>query len=100
MAGERSPPSTSGRSAPCLCCHRERQTCQGAAEMRIIHVIGVSGLRRKSAVERSPIGRTSLGFRRVISNEQMQHGRPWRGEDVSGWFACEKLDGCRGYWDG
>jgi DNA ligase 1 len=36
----------------------------------------------------------------VISEEQMQHGRPWRGEDVRGWFACEKLDGCRGYWDG
>jgi DNA ligase 1 len=30
----------------------------------------------------------------------MQHGRPWRGENVAGWFACEKLDGCRGYWDG
>jgi DNA ligase-1 len=30
----------------------------------------------------------------------MQHGRPWRGDDVRGWFACEKLDGCRGYWDG
>jgi hypothetical protein len=22
------------------------------------------------------------------------------GEDVRGWFACEKLDGCRGYWTG
>jgi DNA ligase-1 len=30
----------------------------------------------------------------------MQHGRPWRGEDVRGWFATEKLDGGRGYWDG
>lgn len=37
---------------------------------------------------------------RVISDENMQHGKPWRGEDVRGWFACEKLDGCRGYWDG
>jgi hypothetical protein len=31
---------------------------------------------------------------RVISEEQMQHGRPWRGEDVTEWFASEKLDGC------
>lgn len=30
----------------------------------------------------------------------MQHGRPWRGENVAGWYASEKLDGCRGYWDG
>ena len=29
----------------------------------------------------------------------MKTGRPWRGEDVCGWFACEKLDSCRGYWD-
>ena len=36
----------------------------------------------------------------MICDEDMQHGRPWRGEDVRGWFACEKLDGCRGYWDG
>jgi hypothetical protein len=28
----------------------------------------------------------------VISEEQMQHDRPWRGEDVHSWFACEKLD--------
>lgn len=28
------------------------------------------------------------------------HGRPWRGENVAGWLASEKLDGCRGYWDG
>ena len=25
----------------------------------------------------------------------MQHGLPWRGEDVRRWGACEKLDGCR-----
>src|SRR4030095_1947052 len=36
----------------------------------------------------------------MFNDENMQHGRPWRGEDVRGWFACEKLDGCRGYWDG
>lgn len=36
----------------------------------------------------------------MISDENMQHGRPWRDEDVQGWFATEKLNGCRGYWDG
>lgn len=30
----------------------------------------------------------------------MQHGRPWKGKDARGWFATEKLDGCRAYWDG
>lgn len=28
------------------------------------------------------------------------HGRNWNGQDVSGWYASEKLDGCRAYWDG
>ena len=37
---------------------------------------------------------------RTISDQNMQYGRPWRGEDVRGWFGCEKLDGCRGYCDG
>lgn len=36
----------------------------------------------------------------VISEEQMLHGRPWRGEEVRGWYASEKLDGCCGYGDG
>jgi DNA ligase 1 len=37
---------------------------------------------------------------RVISDENLQHAQPWKGHDVRGWFACEKMDGCRGYWDG
>ena len=28
------------------------------------------------------------------------HGHDWTGLDVSGWYASEKLDGCRAYWDG
>lgn len=36
----------------------------------------------------------------VITGADMQHGRPWRGENVAGWYASEKLDGCRGYWNG
>ena len=30
----------------------------------------------------------------------MQHGCRWRGENIVGWYASEKLDGCRGYWNG
>jgi DNA ligase 1 len=30
----------------------------------------------------------------------MQHGMDWTGQDVSGWIAQEKYDGCRAYWDG
>jgi DNA ligase 1 len=30
----------------------------------------------------------------------MQHGRDWHGEDVTGWWASEKLHGVRAYWDG
>jgi DNA ligase-1 len=30
----------------------------------------------------------------------MHHGRDWAGEDISGWYASEKLDGVRAYWDG
>lgn len=30
----------------------------------------------------------------------MMHGQDWRGEDLAGWYAAEKLDGCRAYWDG
>lgn len=30
----------------------------------------------------------------------MTLGRDWQGEDPSGWFVSEKLDGCRAYWDG
>lgn len=28
------------------------------------------------------------------------HGKDWDGRDVSGWYASEKMDGCRAYWDG
>lgn len=30
----------------------------------------------------------------------MMHGQDWRGEDIAGWYATEKLDGCRARWDG
>lgn len=30
----------------------------------------------------------------------LQHGCDWAGEDVTGWIASEKFDGCRAYWDG
>lgn len=30
----------------------------------------------------------------------LQHGRDWEGDNPSGWFVTEKLDGCRCYWDG
>lgn len=30
----------------------------------------------------------------------MMHGRDWHGENVAGWFASEKYDGVRAYWDG
>ena len=29
----------------------------------------------------------------MFSDDNLQHGRPWKGQDVAGWFACEKLDG-------
>ena len=28
------------------------------------------------------------------------HGKDWDGRNPSGWYASEKLDGCRAYWDG
>ena len=31
---------------------------------------------------------------------EMQHGQHWKGEDLSGWLASEKFDGCRVFWDG
>jgi DNA ligase-1 len=31
---------------------------------------------------------------------RLMHGRDWRGEDLVGWLLSEKLNGCRGYWDG
>lgn len=30
----------------------------------------------------------------------MMHGRDYAGQDVAGWIATEKLDGCRARWDG
>jgi DNA ligase-1 len=30
----------------------------------------------------------------------LMHGRDWRDEDLAGWLLSEKLNGCRGYWDG
>jgi len=30
----------------------------------------------------------------------MMHGRDWEGDDPTGWFVTEKLDGVRCYWDG
>ncbi len=36
----------------------------------------------------------------MVDEKLMMHGRHWSGEDVRGWIVTEKLDGCRGYWDG
>jgi DNA ligase-1 len=30
----------------------------------------------------------------------MMHGEDWNGEDLTGWLATEKMNGCRAYWDG
>ena len=35
-----------------------------------------------------------------MNESQMMHALPWNGENVAGWIATEKLDGCRAYWDG
>lgn len=34
------------------------------------------------------------------AKKAQMHGKDWDGRDVSGWWASEKLDGCRAYWDG
>ena len=36
----------------------------------------------------------------MINEMVMQHGINWNGQDVSGYLATEKYNGCRGYWDG
>ena len=36
----------------------------------------------------------------MLTEANMQHGRDYNGEDVSGWLMSEKLNGCRAYWDG
>ena len=35
-----------------------------------------------------------------MNQDSMQHGIAWRGEDLTGWIASVKYDGCRGFWDG
>lgn len=35
-----------------------------------------------------------------MNTDDMQHGFTWSGQDISGWIASEKFDGCRAYWDG
>jgi DNA ligase-1 len=36
----------------------------------------------------------------MIDETKMMHGNDYAGEDVTGWLMSEKLNGCRGYWDG
>lgn len=35
-----------------------------------------------------------------MSKPRLMHGYDWTGQDVSGWWVSEKLDGWRCYWDG
>jgi DNA ligase 1 len=35
-----------------------------------------------------------------MNEKDMQHGQYWYGQDISGWIATEKFNGCRAYWDG
>jgi len=35
-----------------------------------------------------------------MNENNMQHGIDWQGQNVSGWFMSEKMNGCRVYWDG
>lgn len=35
-----------------------------------------------------------------MNEKDMQHGIDWDGQDVSGFIATEKYNGCRAYWDG
>lgn len=35
-----------------------------------------------------------------MDEKQMQHGCDWEGQNLTGYFLSEKLDGCRAYWDG
>jgi DNA ligase-1 len=36
----------------------------------------------------------------MIDEKQMTLGMDWQGQDVAGWYATEKIDGYRAYWDG
>ena len=35
-----------------------------------------------------------------MNERDMALGRDWAGEDLTGWFLSEKLNGCRAAWDG
>jgi DNA ligase 1 len=35
-----------------------------------------------------------------VNEESMTLAQDWRGENVAGWLASEKMNGCRAYWDG
>lgn len=35
-----------------------------------------------------------------MDESRMTLGKDWSGQDVTGWMASEKFDGCRAYWDG
>lgn len=35
-----------------------------------------------------------------MNENNMQHGVDWDGQDITGWIATEKYNGCRAYWDG
>jgi len=35
-----------------------------------------------------------------MNEKDMQHGIDYDGQDISGWIATQKYDGCRAYWDG
>ena len=36
----------------------------------------------------------------MINESMMMHGHDWAGDNLTGWWISEKLDGCRAYWDG
>jgi len=38
--------------------------------------------------------------RRVYDVPPLMHGNDWNGQDVAGWWASEKYNGWRAYWDG
>ena len=35
-----------------------------------------------------------------MTYQDMMHGKDYGAQKLRGWLACEKFDGCRGYWDG
>lgn len=42
----------------------------------------------------------TVGSSAVMNETNMMHGQHWNGEDLTGWTATEKFDGCRAFWDG